>query len=83
VGGLACWLAALAAMAGMAALVSFRAGEGFRVASHVSALLAPASLGSWLTAAGVLVAGVFGGLGTAAVLVARRGLRAGTTVTAA
>jgi hypothetical protein len=42
---------------------------------HLSAVLAPQSLGGWLTALGIVMAGVFGGLATAAILVARRGLR--------
>ena len=83
VGGLSCWLCALATMAGMAALASFRAGRGFELAAHLAALLAPRTLGGWLTAVGVLLAGVFGALATAAILVARRGLRTGKALPAA
>jgi len=56
------------------ALGSLHSGEGFRLAAPVLAILRPATLQDGLSAAGVLVLAVLGGVATAATVVARRGL---------
>jgi PAT family beta-lactamase induction signal transducer AmpG len=73
-GGFLSWFAALLLMTGMAALGTLRSGTGLQWGDHLQALLAPQSLGGWLTALGILLTGLFGGLATGAILVARRGL---------
>ena len=73
-GGLLSWFTALLLMTGMAALGTLKSGTGLQWGGHLQALLAPQSLGGWLTALGILLTGLFGGLATGAILVARRGL---------
>jgi PAT family beta-lactamase induction signal transducer AmpG len=59
------------------ALSALHAGRAFDLAGQVSAVLYPGSLGEWLSAAGIGVLALLAGLGTAATLVARRGLAPG------
>jgi MFS transporter, PAT family, beta-lactamase induction signal transducer AmpG len=73
--GILSWLVALLLMAGMGALSTLKTGSGWQWGEHLRTVLAPQNLGGWLTALGILMAGIFGGLATAAILVARRGLR--------
>ncbi|QQR75995.1 MAG: MFS transporter [Holophagales bacterium] len=63
-----------AAVGGLRAL---RAGHGFDCLPTLAGLASPASVGDWLTLAGLLVLAALGALATAATLVARRGLAAG------
>jgi len=58
------------------ALSGVRAGRAFDLMPPLRAALAPQTVGQWTTAAGLLILAVAGGLGTAATLVARRGLSA-------
>jgi MFS transporter, PAT family, beta-lactamase induction signal transducer AmpG len=56
------------------ALSGVRAGHAFDLMPPLRAALAPHTVGQWTTTAGLLILAVSGGLGTAATLVARRGL---------
>jgi hypothetical protein len=53
-------------------LRSLRAGEGFDLLTPIRDVLLPVTLGGWTTAVGVGVFGLLAGLGTGALLVARR-----------
>ena len=74
-GGLVTGAAGLALLGTMGAIAGFRAGRGFDPVGAALALLSPRSFGDWLSAAGLVVFAVGGGLGTAATIAARRGLR--------
>jgi PAT family beta-lactamase induction signal transducer AmpG len=56
------------------ALSGLHAGRAFDLVGPLRSVLLPASLGEWLRAAGIGVLALLAGLGTAAILVARRGL---------
>jgi PAT family beta-lactamase induction signal transducer AmpG len=68
------WASGLFVLAGLGALSSMRAGRATDFTRELLVLLAPASLGQWLAAAGLAVLGLGVGLATAAMLVARRGV---------
>ena len=68
-------LAGLSGLALVAGLSGIRAGRGFTGGPALASAFAPASVGEWTTTAGLVVLAALGGLGTAATLVARRGLR--------
>lgn len=74
-------LAALAlGLVSAAALDGFRGlrqGRAFALAHRLGELLAPSTVGQWTTLAGCLAFAAVTGLGVAALLVARRGLRSG------
>jgi PAT family beta-lactamase induction signal transducer AmpG len=75
--GLAAAVAALAAglsVAAASALAGIRRGEGFLIEPALTALLVPRGLGEVLTSGAVVVFAGLVGLGTAAMLVARRGV---------
>jgi MFS transporter, PAT family, beta-lactamase induction signal transducer AmpG len=61
------------------ALSGLHAGRAFDLAGPVRAVVNPASLGEWLSAAGIGVLALLAGLATAATLVARRGLAPGAS----
>jgi PAT family beta-lactamase induction signal transducer AmpG len=69
----AAWGVSLTTMAGLTAIRSYRAGEGFRLVAHLARFFPPRLPGEWLTAFGAAVVGVATGLAAAATLVARRG----------
>jgi PAT family beta-lactamase induction signal transducer AmpG len=73
-GGLAAAALGLALLATMGAIGALRAGQGFDLAGAALAVLSPRRFGDWLSAAGLGVFAVGGGLGTAATLAARRGV---------
>lgn len=72
-GGSIAWVAAVLTVGLAGALRSVRAGTGFDLWSPLLDVLAPASLGDGMTAAGLVVFALLGALATAATLVARRG----------
>ncbi len=78
VGGLATGVAGLVLLATMGAIGGLRAGRGFDLAGAALAILFPQRFGDWLSAAGLVVFAVGGGLGSAATLAARRGVRSGS-----
>jgi MFS transporter, PAT family, beta-lactamase induction signal transducer AmpG len=63
----------------VAGLRAVRAHHGFEVLKALRSVVAPATVGDWLTTAGLIVLAVLGGLATAATLAARRGVRARLT----
>jgi PAT family beta-lactamase induction signal transducer AmpG len=65
---------ALVTMAALEALRSLRAGRGFDVAAQLGTLVAPSSLGAWITLAGIALVAATVALMVAATLVARRGV---------
>ncbi len=65
----------LVVLASLGAIAGLRAGHGFDLAGAVLAILSPRRFGDWLSAAGLVVFAITGGMGTAATLVARRGVR--------
>jgi PAT family beta-lactamase induction signal transducer AmpG len=65
---------AVAAVGLVGALAGLHAGRAFDLVGPVSTVFRPASLGEWLRAAGIGVLAVLAGLGTAAILVVRRGV---------
>ena len=71
-GGTVALLAGLSTVALLGGLANLRAGRGFAALPAVWAVLRPARIGDWTTAAGLLVLAVLVGLATAATLVARR-----------
>ncbi len=71
-GGTVALLAGLSTVALLGGLAGLRAGRGFAALPAVWAVLRPARIGDWTTAAGLLVLAVLVGLATAATLVARR-----------
>jgi hypothetical protein len=66
----------LLVLATLGAIGGLRAGHGFDFEGALRAILSPQRFGDWLSAAGLVVFAAAGGLGTAATLVARRGVRA-------
>jgi hypothetical protein len=74
-GGLTTGAAGLVILATMGAIGGLRAGRGFDLGGAALAILSPRSFGDWLSAAGLVVFALGGGLGTAATIAARRGLR--------
>jgi PAT family beta-lactamase induction signal transducer AmpG len=73
-GGIAALAAGVAARALVGGLRALRAGTGFDPLPALARLAAPATVGDWLAAAGLLVLGALGALATAATLAARRGV---------
>jgi PAT family beta-lactamase induction signal transducer AmpG len=73
-GGVAFLAAGAGAVVLAAGLRGLRAGRGFSLGNTVQGLLRPASVAEWTTLFGLLVLGVLGGLATAAILAARRGI---------
>ncbi len=82
-------LATRAALSGALALVvavftvalleglrGLRAGRGFDLGAELGRFLPPAGVGAWLTVAGMILVAASVSLGSAALLVARRGVRA-------
>jgi hypothetical protein len=67
-------MAGLLGLGLVGALGTLRSGEGFDLAGPVLAILRPTTLQDGLSAAGVLVLAVLGGVAMAAIVVARRGL---------
>jgi len=65
----------LLTVAAMVAIGSLRAGHGFDLTGALLGILSPRHFGDWLSMAGLLVLALGGGLGTAATLAARRGIR--------
>jgi hypothetical protein len=85
-GALAAWAAlggvvALSVGLGARALVgglrALRAGTGFDPLPALARLAPPATVGDWLTVAGLVVLAALGALATAATLAARRGVAGG------
>jgi PAT family beta-lactamase induction signal transducer AmpG len=76
-GGLAAAAMGLVLLATMSAIGGLRAGRGFDLPGAALAILSPRRFADWLSAAGLVVFAVGGGLGTAATLAARRGIRPG------
>jgi PAT family beta-lactamase induction signal transducer AmpG len=73
-GALAAAALGLVLLAAMGAIGALRAGRGFDLAGAALAILSPRRFGDWLSAAGLGLFAVGGGLGTAATLAARRGV---------
>jgi PAT family beta-lactamase induction signal transducer AmpG len=65
----------LVLLAALGGVVGVRAGRGFDLGPALVAILSPRTFADWLSATSVAVSAVVGGLGTAATLVARRGMR--------
>ncbi len=77
-GALAAGAAGLLVLGTMSAIGGLRAGRGFDLPAALLGILTPRRFGEWLSAAGLVVFAAGGGLGTAATLAARRGIRART-----
>ncbi len=73
-GALASLLVGVGAVALVAGLRALRARQGFDVMPALHAVVAPSTVGDWITTVGLIVLAALGGLATAATLVARRGL---------
>jgi MFS transporter, PAT family, beta-lactamase induction signal transducer AmpG len=76
-GALVTAAAGLVLLATMSAIGGLRAGNGFDLPGAALAILSPRRFADWLSAAGLVVCAVGGGLVTAATLAARRGIRPG------
>jgi PAT family beta-lactamase induction signal transducer AmpG len=74
-GSVASWLLGLVAVSLAGALAASRAGRGFDPTAPAGAVLIPQSFAEWTTAVGLAILALGAGLGTAATLVARRGVR--------
>lgn len=72
--GLAALAGGLLTVALVEAVRSHRAKKGFDLAGQVAALLVPSGLAAWTSLAGTVVFGLTVGLGTAALIAARRGV---------
>jgi PAT family beta-lactamase induction signal transducer AmpG len=77
VAALVSWLLGALAVASSRALVGLRSEGTFDLAAPLRQILLPGGAGEWTMAAGLLAFAVLGGLGWAAILVARRGVAPG------
>jgi PAT family beta-lactamase induction signal transducer AmpG len=73
-GAVAAGLIGLGGVGLVGGLRGLRAHEGFEAMPAVEAVLRPAGVGDWTTAAGILVLALLAGLATAATVAARRGI---------
>ena len=80
-GGVLGWGVSLMTMASLEAMRAARTGKGFRPFDQLGPFLQPSTLGQWTTSVGLILVGLFIGLGVAAALAARRGM-AGAEATA-
>ncbi len=64
----------LLSVAALSAVPAYRAGRGFELGSRVAAILAPRALGEAFSLLAIVGCAAAAGLGTAAALVARRGV---------
>jgi PAT family beta-lactamase induction signal transducer AmpG len=70
--GAAAWATGAVALAGLAAIKAYRAGEAFEMVGRMAPFLDPRSSSDWLSAAGVLSMATITAMAAAAALVARR-----------
>jgi MFS transporter, PAT family, beta-lactamase induction signal transducer AmpG len=77
-GALIAYAAGLAAVGLVGGLSGLRAHKGFAALPAMAAVLRPARITDWTTAVGLVVLAVLAGLGTAAAIVARRGVASAT-----
>jgi PAT family beta-lactamase induction signal transducer AmpG len=73
-GALVALLVGLGTIALVGGLRALRAGHGFEATPALGKVLAPATVGDWISTVGLAVLAVLVGLATAATLVARRGV---------
>jgi PAT family beta-lactamase induction signal transducer AmpG len=74
VGAIVAGGAGLALLAAISAISAVVAGQSFDLRSAALAILSPREFGDWLSAVGLVVVMLTGGLGTAATVAARRGV---------
>lgn len=73
--GVQALLLAALTVAALEAMRGLRAGRGFDLLAELARFAPPSGIGGWLTVVGMLLVGLCVSLGSAALLVARRGVR--------